>query len=92
LASPYGRRTLNVVRCIFNYRLSGAQRVIENTFGIFVSKWRVFHRPINLKPLTVTIVIKAASCLHNYPINCDRSTGMPVYIISDSVNSGDVSH
>lgn len=92
LARPYGGRTLNVERRIFNYRLSWARRVIENTFGIFVSKWRVFRQSINLKPSTVTIVIKAACCLHNYLIQCDSSTGMPAYVTSDSVDSGDVSN
>ena len=51
-------------RQIFNYRLSRARRVIENTFGILVTKWRIFRQPIVTKPETVDLIVNAACVLH----------------------------
>ena len=50
---------------VFNYRLSRARRVIENTFGICASRFRFFHRPIIAKVHKVIVITKAVVALHN---------------------------
>lgn len=63
---PYPGRYLSEERHIFNYRLSRARRVIENTFGIMSTKFRIFRRSIVANPRKVTKITKAACVLHNY--------------------------
>lgn len=65
--SKYGK--LGMCQKIFNYRLSGAQRVVECSFGILVQRFRIFRRPILAKVETVVSIIKAAVCLHNFIID-----------------------
>ena len=50
---------------IYNYRLSQAQRVAENAFGILALRWRVFRRPLDVQPENVDKVVLASCCLHN---------------------------
>lgn len=66
LMKPYSGRMLGIEKSVFNYRLSRARRVIENTFGILAARWRIFHRSITALPSTVDNVIKATVCLHNF--------------------------
>lgn len=51
---------------VFNYRLSRARRIVENAFGILVSRFRVFQSTIALKPEKVDIIVLAACSLHNW--------------------------
>lgn len=72
LMRPYPRRSVfNHQQRIYNYRLSRARRIVENTFGILASRFRVFMRPLNFSEETLTAIVSATLVLHNYLIhNC----------------------
>ncbi|XP_047132525.1 putative nuclease HARBI1 [Hydra vulgaris] len=63
---PYPREILSLKERIYNYRLSRARRIIENTFGILAARCRIFRKPIIAKEEVVINVTKAATALHNY--------------------------
>jgi hypothetical protein len=39
---------------------------VELTFGILANKWRIFHRPIFVKPYICESIIKDCCVLHDY--------------------------
>ena len=51
---------------IFNYRLSRVRRIVENTFGILVSRFRIFERKVACQLSTVDKIVKACRALHNW--------------------------
>jgi len=40
--------------------------VIENSFGILVSRWRILRKPIALNPKSVDKIVLTTICLHNF--------------------------
>ena len=68
LLKPYGHCHLTNNQRIFNYRLSRARRVAENAFGMLVSRFEIFKRPINLSPHKALTITLASCYLHNYLI------------------------
>ncbi|XP_069837965.1 uncharacterized protein [Dendropsophus ebraccatus] len=66
LLRPYPRRELDTRKRIFNFRLARARRVVECTFGIMSSQWRILGTTIKLDVRTVDNIIKACCVLHNY--------------------------
>ncbi|CAB4035885.1 Hypothetical predicted protein [Paramuricea clavata] len=66
LMKPYPREVLGIRERVFNYRLSRARRIIENTFGIVAARFRVFRRPIHARVEMVVNITKATVALHNY--------------------------
>ncbi|XP_071576128.1 uncharacterized protein [Temnothorax nylanderi] len=66
---PYPRKNnLNIEKKVFNYRLivSRARRTVECAFGILISRWRIFRRPIATSVLNAISIVKATVCLHNF--------------------------
>ena len=51
---------------VYNYRLCRCRRVVENTFGILTSRFRIFHRTIEVQPKFVKNIVLACCILHNY--------------------------
>ena len=87
---PYPGRELSESRSIFNYRLSRARRVIENSFGILASRWRIFRRPIIATPSHVVTYTKAAITLHNYLRTTESTVYRPPGVIDAEDGVGNV--
>lgn len=66
LIKPYNTLPLSKEEKIFNYRLSRARRIIENSFGHMVSRFRIFEKNIACQLSTVDKIVKACCALHNW--------------------------
>lgn len=66
LMRPYPGQNLNNDKRIFNYRLSRASRIVENTFGILTQKLRIYNRRIQANPENVDNIVLATCILHNF--------------------------
>ena len=66
LMRPYPKRVLTDAKRIFNFRLSRGRKSVECAFGMLISKFRVFERPISCNEECAVNVIKAACILNNF--------------------------
>lgn len=91
---PYSKRQLGDAERVFNYRLSRARRVIENTFGILVSRWQILCKTICASPKNVTLYVSALVCLHNFLMTEqleNRPETLP-YCCNDLIDREDENH
>ncbi len=51
---------------VFNYRLSRARRIVENSFGLMASVFRIFRKPMELKLDNIIDVTLCCVYLHNF--------------------------
>ena len=49
-----------------NLPIIGDLPCVECAFGILSSKWRIFHRPLNVSPDFEVVIVKATVVLHNF--------------------------
>jgi hypothetical protein len=61
-----GELTKGSPKRVFNNRLSRARRIVENAFGLLASVFKIFHKPLNVKPSTVEDITLACAYLHNF--------------------------
>ncbi|XP_049920195.1 putative nuclease HARBI1 [Epinephelus moara] len=63
---PFPGTQLHGSRRTFNIRLSHARLIVENTFGILSSQWRMYRGVFGISPANVDACVKAACILHNF--------------------------
>jgi hypothetical protein len=66
IMKPYPGGNLSKKQSVFNYRLSRTRRVVENSFGILTSRFRLLQRSIELNPNVCQEIVFAICIIHNY--------------------------
>lgn len=66
IMKPYNFRGQNRAEHIFNYRLSRARRMVESTFGLLASRFRLLRTIIELNEKNVKSCVLATCALHNW--------------------------
>ena len=90
LIRPFPGKHLTQPQSVYNYHLSRARRVIENSFGILASRWRIFRRPIIADPENVVTYTKAAVALHNFLRTTESSVYCPLGFLDSEDGCGNV--
>lgn len=62
----YPGKHLSKQKRVFNYCLSLTWRMVECTFGILASQWKLYHRVLGVSSKVAVAVVKATYILHNF--------------------------
>ena len=84
LMRPYpraARAALPQDQLVFNYRLSRARRIVENTFGILAQRFRFYNKRVQLSENNADIIVKATCALHNF-----LTENIPIRAIENQLN------
>ena len=65
MMKPFSHRAMTNEERMFNYRLSRARRVVENSFGILAHRWSCMLGTMQQEPHRAKIIVMTAMCLHN---------------------------
>lgn len=68
LMVPFGGRNLDESQIFFNKEHSKGRVLIENTFGVLSSRWRILQKRMTLLPKNADHVVCACVVLHNFII------------------------
>ncbi|XP_077531414.1 uncharacterized protein LOC144143509 [Haemaphysalis longicornis] len=83
-----GDRQEYLKRATFNYSRSRARRLIENSFGILSSRWRILRRSFRASEETTENIVKACVTLHNFLMN-ENALSRSIYNPPDYVDHED---
>jgi len=86
LLRPYPGKFNKKPERIFNYRLSRARRVVENCFGIWAARFRIFHTTINADLDLADLIVKATTVLHNFLMEENDLGGLTVDAVDEKGN------
>lgn len=73
IMKPFNFRGQNHAEHVFNYRLSRGRRMVESTFGIMASRFRLLRTTIELSEENVKLCVLAICALHNWLMCIDEN-------------------
>ncbi|XP_055307884.1 putative nuclease HARBI1 [Sitodiplosis mosellana] len=80
LMKPFNFRGQDQSEQIYNYRLSRARRMVESTFGMLASKFRLLRTTIELSEQNVKLCVLAICSIHNWLATIDPESYLALEI------------
>jgi len=66
MKSYAGESTKGSLKTVFDYKLNKACHIVENSLGLSASVFRIFRKPLNVKPSTAEDITLACIYLHYF--------------------------